>query len=863
MIEVSLLGPQAVRRTDGREFGSLPSQPKRFALLAYLALGAGGHHRRDALAAMFWPELDQFAARRALRNTLYHLREALGDGVIVTSGDEMVAIDPDALTCDVTLMASAFAAGRWEETVERYRGELLAGMHFVASGEVFEDWLLRERARVTAMVMRAIDALVTAERANQNTSGAAFWAQRACALAPGDETWVRNAMTLLDEADDRAGALRLYEAHVKRLAAEFDAAPGDETVKLATRIRGDTSARPKVFVSAPIAMVSGDSAVHDKLAADVSAPITIRQRAFPKRRLVASVGVVIVAAIAWSGLVRPAHSATHRARVLVVAFDNRTGDSSLQVLGRMAQDWLAQGLMGTQVADVVDPRVAAVQGRSADGTSVDPITISRRAAATMLVSGSYYKTGDTLLFQASVVDVANGRIIRAVGPIVAPSDEPLRALESLRSHVMTALATSVDSRFAESLDAGGEVPTFDAYQAYVEGWDAFWHGDGPHSERLFERAFHHDTSFVPAAVAAATSAANYHRCSLVDSIAAALNRRTTALPRVDRLTLDIAVAQCGGRNDEMLRLTLERADLEPGTSSLRMSAAAAALWANRPARALSLLERIDPATDLGWTTDTTHFAYWSMRTEALHLLGRAAEELAVADRVPSGAPLTRAWLRGRAMAAMSHPNEVLALIDSAMSLPDETENTIGLAPFTDGRPQYSSTPAWVAVWVARELIVHGDLTTARAAARRALMWYNIRSPEERATAEERLVEAWALDIAGDAPHAETLTRELVDSDSTNVDYRGELAKLAVQRADTADAMSIDRWLAAQQPDRVGWTALYYRACIATSLGHADAAVAHVRESLAVGAWPLWLHLDPTLSQLRDRRDFRALVSPRN
>ena len=93
MIELSLLGPHVLRGSDGREITSLPAQPKRFALLAYLALGSGGYRRRDTLAAMFWPDLDQFAARRALRNTLYHLREALGDDVIITRGDDAVSIN--------------------------------------------------------------------------------------------------------------------------------------------------------------------------------------------------------------------------------------------------------------------------------------------------------------------------------------------------------------------------------------------------------------------------------------------------------------------------------------------------------------------------------------------------------------------------------------------------------------------------------------------------------------------------------------------------------------------------------------------------------------------------------------------------
>jgi DNA-binding transcriptional activator of the SARP family len=63
MIELTLLGLQTVRASDGREVGSLAAQPKRFAVLAYLAIaGSGGYHRRDALTAMFWPDLDQFAS---------------------------------------------------------------------------------------------------------------------------------------------------------------------------------------------------------------------------------------------------------------------------------------------------------------------------------------------------------------------------------------------------------------------------------------------------------------------------------------------------------------------------------------------------------------------------------------------------------------------------------------------------------------------------------------------------------------------------------------------------------------------------------------------------------------------------------
>ena len=75
---------------------------------------------------------------------------------------------------------------------------------------------------------------------------------------------------------------------------------------------------------------------------------------------------------------------------------------------------------------------------------------------------------------------------------------------------------------------------------------------------------------------------------------AALSASQITLDRVDRLSIQIGVARCHGHNEEMLRLTLERAELAPRTSSLRLSAAAAALYANHPKQALQLLNTIDP-----------------------------------------------------------------------------------------------------------------------------------------------------------------------------------------------------------------------------------------------------------------------------
>ena len=840
MIELTLLGLQTVRASDGREFGSLAAQPKRFALLAYLAIaGGGGYHRRDALTAIFWPELDQFAARRALRNTLYHLRETIGDGVLITRGDDAIAIDPESLTCDVTKLSAAVTEGRFDEAVDHYRGELLAGVHFPNAGEGFEEWLSRERARTIGLVLRALHALAERDEAAGNISTAVRWAQRACALVPDDESWLRRSMSLLDAGDDRGSALRVYESYERRLAAEFNSKPTAESAALAARIRGGErrlrvrevqapppaappDAPPDVPPSAPTPENS-----HAPSSDAAPLPVLPRRSTRVVRWALALGAASILAALAGRGLWSRTHSpVAQRTRVLVNGFENRTGDPRFEMLGRMAEDWLAQGLLRTQLVDVVDSRAAFVQGHAVNGEAIDPLTTARRTGASLLVSGDFYRTGDTVLFQAEVVDVPTGRIVRAIGPIAASLSAPVAGIDQLRSRMMTALASQLNENGPGRLDAGAsaEIPPFEVYQEYVEGRDAYWHGDGTHALVLLLDAARKDPSFTPAAIAAAAVASNYGRCALVDSIARTLSALQSTLGRVDRLSIQIGVARCHGHNGEMLRLTLERAELAPRTSGLRVSAAAAALYANHPQQALQLLKSIHPETELSWSTDSSHFDYWSGVTEALHLLGRHSEELSRATAMPNVAPLTRSWLRARALAALGRPAQLLPLIDTALTQQTETSNDLGLAPFTAGRPPYAATPAWVAVWVARELSVHGDTSTSRQVAARALAWYRARPADERATTEERLVAAWSLELMGSYPEAEHVAHTLADEDSTNIDYQGELAGLAAERGDTARTDSIDDWLSRQHGDAIAWTANFYRARDAALLGHAAQAI---------------------------------------
>ena len=244
MTELRLLGGLSLTAADGRELHDLLGQPRRFALLAYLAAATPrGPHRRDTLLALFWPELDQEHARAALRQSLHVLRGAVGAGAVASRGDEQIGLDFGQVQCDVAAFDCAIDGGELRQALDLYRGDLLQGF-FISDAPDFEHWLDTERARLRAAASRAARAMVEDCEARGNLTTATHWARRAAELAPHDEGLVRGLITLLDRHGDRAGALAAYEEFAQRLAHEFEAEPAAETQALVAAVRGRERAIP-------------------------------------------------------------------------------------------------------------------------------------------------------------------------------------------------------------------------------------------------------------------------------------------------------------------------------------------------------------------------------------------------------------------------------------------------------------------------------------------------------------------------------------------------------------------------------------------------------------------------------------------
>src|SRR4051794_21637476 len=95
------LGALDLRSSDGEQLVGGLAQPKRIALLTYLALATPrGFHRRDTLIALLWPEHDEEHARNSLSQSVHVLRQGLGAHSLVSRNGDALSLNWTDVWCD-------------------------------------------------------------------------------------------------------------------------------------------------------------------------------------------------------------------------------------------------------------------------------------------------------------------------------------------------------------------------------------------------------------------------------------------------------------------------------------------------------------------------------------------------------------------------------------------------------------------------------------------------------------------------------------------------------------------------------------------------------------------------------------------
>jgi tetratricopeptide (TPR) repeat protein len=461
----------------------------------------------------------------------------------------------------------------------------------------------------------------------------------------------------------------------------------------------------------------------------------------------------------------------------------------------------------------------------------------------VVISGAYYRFGDSIQFQVRITDAAGRTAVRAPEPVRGSLAEPRAAVGELAERVTGALAAHRHP-WIQALNAdGSQPPSLEAYQAWTDGLVQFGRRDYDAARHHLLHAASVDSSFNSPLIWAAVAHYNLGDYFVADSLLQIADRRRSRILPFDRHMLDMSLALMRGDLVESHRAVLRMLDATPASELALRLAAYSAVTINHPGTAVEYAGRVHAdRSAVDWDS------FGIMLTQALHLLGDHERELEEARRVRQRRPeLLRAHGDEiRALAALGHGQDVLRQLDRLMALP----------------PQPRVTPASVALMAADELRVHGDDVSADAAVERALAWHRTRPAAEQTAAAQRYALGRSLYRARRWQEAEPIFQELAGAAPDHAAYMGHLGLIAAHTGRVVEAEQRAAALAELSGPYLWGSSTLWRARIAAALGRQEEAVALVRASLAQGqAHGMSLHADPDLAPLRAVPAYRELMTP--
>lgn len=245
MVHVMTLGVFAIRCDQKK----MPIRLGREAnnLAAYLFSHPGALFRRERLLEMFWGDLTENRARKAMSNALWQIRRQMEIEETTTCGTQLDCdsthlslrlgtddfVDYQAFSDGITHALDAKDEGQvldeLDHALRLYRGDFLEHLS--------EAWAVERRERLQALFVRGMAIKIGALARKRKFEEAIECARSVLVVDPLRETMQRKLMRLHVLSGNRALAIKQYLSCADGLRREYEIEPMPATRALFERIR--------------------------------------------------------------------------------------------------------------------------------------------------------------------------------------------------------------------------------------------------------------------------------------------------------------------------------------------------------------------------------------------------------------------------------------------------------------------------------------------------------------------------------------------------------------------------------------------------------------------------------------------------
>lgn len=527
-------------------------------------------------------------------------------------------------------------------------------------------------------------------------------------------------------------------------------------------------------------------------------------------------------------------------RIVVAVFENQTGMPDLDHLGRIAHDWITQGIQrigGISVASRLPDKKSKKRDKETDFVR----WISHETYAGKVVTGTYYLQGETLQFHSKVHDALKGKLLHALEPVSGSIENPVETIDNLRQQVMGQLAIISDETMENIMQTETKLPTYEAYLDYMEGQRLSSSFKYKQAIEHYKRSYTLDPDFLMPLFGWYFAHRNVGEPAQAEPILKKLIQNRDKLSPVNRFYLDAVKSAFYGNKVDEYKALRQAAQMDIEFS---YDYGLNAISLNRPREAIAAFKALDP--ERGGMKGRT--SYWDQLTLAYHMLGEHEQELEEARQARKQYPddLSVLWYEVRAQAALGKIKEANELIEESFNL----------------LPTSGFNPGVIMLNASMELTHQGHKEASLEMLKRSLDWHKDRPQREAETRSFRYTLARVFYYSGMWEEAKSLYEALFRENPGNVRYLGWLGSTLARMGDKEGALKISKELEELDRPYLLGHHTFRRARIAAVLGKKETAMKLLYKALAQGYTCKKLHPTSDFETLWDYPPFQELIKPK-
>lgn len=209
---------------------------KMEALLYYLLVA--GEASRENLAALFWGDMEESAAKRNLRNTIYLLKKMLSVDVLITSSRSKIALNPEVVgVTGLELLTVADIT----EFLEKNSGDFLEEF-YCKDAASFDEWVTEKREQFRKDSINYLTKFIIKLMNDKDYTSAKGYLKRLIGMDEYNESAYRVLMKLYAK-EDSYKVLEIYQELERKMGQDLGLVPSAKTQEIYKRIKDRKSCK--------------------------------------------------------------------------------------------------------------------------------------------------------------------------------------------------------------------------------------------------------------------------------------------------------------------------------------------------------------------------------------------------------------------------------------------------------------------------------------------------------------------------------------------------------------------------------------------------------------------------------------------